>query len=412
MIPGRTVISSLCHGLVAALLAVLPTHELLAFQSEQAAAVRSGDELSLTALQARGERSAVQVLAYFNPPPTVRARGGETHVSQSIVRVGSGVRFEVSNRVLTALGIVVGADSIEVQIGSRTMPAVLLGSDRATQLALLSVNDLIAGNEPAPLATGPSLPGDAVILVDGMRDGPVLYHGTVTQINPRGLIYTTLPVLAGLSGAPLLNTRGEVVGIVTLLYRTGAPGSVLGDAVGLDVSLAVHVAREIEEYGQVRWGWFGADADALVTDRIVISGVDPEGPAARAGLRAGDVVTHYGGQSLDDIDHLASLVLSTTPGTTVPIGVERDSFRVDLFVVVGDRSSSVGPGTDLSLIAQHTVDRDIMLRMRALVEELNLLMLDPSFDPGRADIMNRIGRLEREIGELRRVSVPDRPPPS
>ncbi len=400
--PGRSLVLTLL------LLLLGPGPTASAFQ----AASETEEELSLTALQARGRQSAVQVLAYFHlPGERAKSRSEPAIPSQSIVRIGSGVRFEVSNRVLTALGVVIGADSIEVQVGSRTVPAVLLGSDRSTQLALLSVNALLADNDPAPLAAEPVTAGEAAILVDVMRPGPVLYHGTVTAVNPRGLVYTSLPVLAGLSGAPLLNSRGEVIGIVTLLHRSEGSASVLGDAVGLGVDLAAHVVTEIEFHGQVRWGWFGADADAAVTDRVVLSGVDPEGPAARAGLRPGDVLTHYGGQPIEGIDHMRDLVLATTPGTTVPVGVARDSNRVDLFVVVGDLSWQVGPGTDLALIAQRTVDQDIMLRMRALIEELNLLMLNPGFDPRRSDMLTRIARIEQEISALRQISLPARTPP-
>jgi len=218
-------------------------------------------------------------------------------------------------------------------------------------------------------------------------------------------------VLAGLNGAPLLNGAGEVVGIVTLQYRPEGWSAVTGDAVGISAGLAAYVAGEIETFGQVRWGWFGATADSTITDRIVLIGVDPGGPAALAGLRSGDAVTHYGGQSLAGVDHLRSLVLATAPGTTVPVGIVRDSLRSDAYVVIGDWSEAFAPASDLSLIEQRAVDQEVLIRMHALIEELNLLMLHPAFDPRRGEVLNRIMRIEREIGEMRRIALPDRPPP-
>lgn len=374
---------------------------------------QTGTVIPVEALQEMGHQSAVRILAYAHIQIKDISRRTSGARPQYYIRqnIGSGVRFGVSNRVLTALGVVADADSLEVQVGSRTMPATLLGIDRFTQLALLSVNELLSSNEPPQPSPYAAVRGDIVMLVDPLRERTRMYMGQVVLVSPTGLIVTDLPVFAGLSGAPLLDIRGEVVGIVTLSYSSGPTPVGAGDAAAIPVDLAIHVASELDEYGQVRWGYFGATADSSQNDRIVLARIDRGSPAALAGLHRGDVITHYGGQELLDPTHLKELVLATAPGTAVPVRARRDSLDLEVNLVVGDLSSDVARQGALTVQSDRAAEALAIARWRALIDEFNRLLSLPGFDPARPDIRTRLTELEQNLFELKKVTLPGKPPP-
>jgi len=368
-------------------------------------------QLPLEALQSKGRQSAVRILAYArvtlaNPDPGAGGRSA----TREILNIGTGVRFGVSNRVLTARNVVIGADSIVVEVGQRRMPATLLGSDESTYLALLSVNDLISSNEPPGPSEAPVLAGDITLLVDPLQERTILHQGEIRTVMPTGFIFTTLPVYPGLSGAPLLNSSGELVGIVILQYVSDITQTGPGNAAAITVDIAAHVAGEIEAFGRVRWGWIGGWTDPDIRDRIILETVDPESPADLAGLRPGDQLTHYGGQLLTDMYHMRDLVRATVPGTAVPVKAQRDSLEIEVQLIVGDRSMMPLQQAGAVLEAAPTPDMFIVARFHALFEELNRLFSRPGFNPERTDVRSRIVSIERQLNELKRVSLISPPP--
>ena len=365
------------------------------------------------ALLAKGQQSAVRVLAHMRiqiGSLTKRAgRGPGREID--VINIGSGVRFGVANRVLTALAVVAGSDSIEVQIGNRRMPAVLLGADPFTGLALLSVNELLYSNEPPQPALKPAERGDVVVLADPLGERTILHGGEVKSVLPTGLIVTTLPVYGGLSGAPLLNPGGEVVGVVAYAGNPEPGQSGSGSAVAVTADLAMHVATELEGFGRVRWGYFGAEMDPATSDRIMLLNVDEDGPAELAGLRSGDAVTHYGGEELEDPAHLRELVLTTVPGTAVPVKVMRDTMLFEATLIVGDRRAVMPRPAATGLELRSVSDLASIARWRELIEGFNRLFAMPGFDQVRSNMTSLIMRLEQDLHELEQASRTRRPPP-
>ena len=360
------------------------------------------------ALLARAQQSAVRVLAYpdLDRLAGIEPRPGSGGHSRLVTNIGHGVRFGVANRVLTAASVVVFADSIEIQVGSRRIPAELLGVDPVSQLALLSVNDLLIENEPPPTSDVPAAPGDVISMVDMLGDLPTLHMGYVTDLHPSGRIVTSIPVYPGLSGAPLINERGEVVGVMAFTSPEGSNKTGAGDAIGVPADLVAHIASELEQYGTVRRGYFGASVQDELTDRIVLTDVPPDGPAGLAGLRPGDTVVQYGGDPVRDPGRLRELVLATVPGTAVPVQAIRDSAQITLTVIIGDATAVLADQE--ARIVQPGVEADLLAlaQWRALIEEIEALFTHPEFDPGRSDVRTRLARLEREVLELKKVSLP------
>lgn len=367
--------------------------------------------LPYAALLARAQQSAVRVLAYPNLERLdARVPGaGRRGRALRITNIGHGVRFGVANRVLTAASVVTYADSIEVQVGSRRLPAQLLGVDPVSQLALLSVNDLLISNAPPPTSEIPAAEGDVISIVDMLGDLPTLHTGYVTEIHPSGRIVTSLAVYPGLSGAPLINDRGDVVGVMAFASSERSNKTGAGDAIGIPADLAAHIASELEQFGRVRRGYFGASVSERETDRIVLDDVQPDGPAGLAGLKAGDVVTHYGGEPLEDAGRLRELVLATTPGTAVPVRARRDTAVFTLTVIVGDGTAALAGQEAARYRSGTETDLEALARWRTLIEEFEALFSRPGFDPGHPDIRMRLVRLERELQELKQVSTA--PPP-
>ncbi|MFC1543862.1 S1C family serine protease [Gemmatimonadota bacterium] len=366
--------------------------------------------LSLEALLATASRSAVRVLAYPNlrraDPSLPEPRGRPIRVTN----IGMGVRFGVSNRVLTAASVIAYADSIVIQVGSRHLLAELLGMDQGSQLALLSVNGLLIQNEPPPVSPVPVRAGDAVAMVDLLGDQENMHIGSVTAVYPNGRIITDLPVYPGLSGAPLLNGWGEVVGMIAFASTERSNKTGAGDAIGIPADLVAYIAGELEQFGRVRRGHFGTGLDNAIPDQAVLADVDPEGPAGLAGLRAGDRVTHYGGSPVENSTQLVALVRATVPGTAVPVRAARDSTLLEVTVVIGD-GTAVMEATE-AVVGYPALESDLaaLARWRALIDEFEDLLMRPEFDPGHPDIRTRLAQFEQEVRDLKQVATTKIPP--
>ena len=365
------------------------------------------------ALLARGQASAVRVLAHLKieMPGLTKRAGREGRREINVLNIGSGVRFGVSNRVLTALAIVAGSDSIEILVGNRVVPADLIGADPFTGLALLSVNELLTSNQPPQPATEPSAAGDVVLLADPMGERTILHGGEVITVLPTGLIVTTLPVYGGLSGAPLLNPGGEVVGVIAF-SGSPEPGNMgTGNAVAITVDLATHVATELERFGRVRWGYFGAEMEPGNRDIIMLLNVDEGGPAQLAGLQRGDTITHYGGELLENPVQLRELVLTTVPGTAVSVKVMRDTLEIEVTLMVGDRRSGMSDPQAGGLEMRSVNVLTAIARWHELIEGFNRLFNMPGFDHVRSNMSSLITRLEQDLYELELASRTETPPP-
>jgi S1-C subfamily serine protease len=279
-------------------------------------------------------------------PPSQRTERGQ----------GSGFIYESSGLLLTNAHVVEGSDRVMVGLSDgRRVEGKVVGADRVTDLAVVQ---LPGGSWPvAPLGNSEALQvGDWVIAVGnpfGLDQTVTL--GIVSSLNRNAaklgitdkrleLIQTDAAINPGNSGGPLLDADGAVVGINTLV-RSG-PGAGLGFAI--PINRARSIAQQLVSKGSVSHAMIGVGLDAVRTSSgaispgAVVRSVVPSGPAARAGLRPGDVITAVGEQPVRDPAQLTQLVERNGVGRPMNLTVQRQGLSLRLQVTPVELSTLMG----------------------------------------------------------------------
>ncbi|HYZ32113.1 MAG TPA: trypsin-like peptidase domain-containing protein [Crenalkalicoccus sp.] len=271
---------------------------------------------------------------------------------QEVLGAGSGFIIAPSGYIVTNNHVVGNATRVVVSLQDGTdYPARVVGSDDLTDLALLKVEP--RGALPAvPWGSSASLRIGQWVLAAG---NPFGLGGSVTSgiLSARGreigagpfddFLQTDAAINPGNSGGPLFNTAGEVVGISTAIYSPSGANAGIGFATPAD--LARPVIEQLLRDGRVERGWLGVSVQDLVAEDgqapprrgVLIAGVERNSPAARAGLRQGDIVVALNGDRLDSSRALVRSVAAAAPGQTVRLTVLRDAREREMSVQVGRR---------------------------------------------------------------------------
>ena len=261
---------------------------------------------------------------------------------------GTGVVITSDGDILTNDHVVDGADNVSVLFAGDTepTPATVLAVDVGNDLALIHVDK--TGLTPAVFADPDSIDiGDEVVAVGFALDldgGPTVTRGIVSALNRTivsgdgaldGLIQTDTAISSGNSGGPLVNTRGQVIGINTAVFQSSS--EVAANNVGFSISVAeaLPVIEELraQANGQARTeGYLGVS----VLDRndgglgAMIAEVSPGSPADIAGMKVDDVVIQADGSPVDGQPALVAAIRDKSPGDTIKIDVLRDGERITL----------------------------------------------------------------------------------
>ncbi|MET0209224.1 MAG: Do family serine endopeptidase [Burkholderiaceae bacterium] len=267
--------------------------------------------------------------------------------------VGSGFIIDAQGHVLTNAHVVAGADKVTVRLpgSKREHRARVVGSDPQTDVALLKVE--ATGLPVATVGDSSKLKAGEWVAAIG---SPFGFANTVTagvvSATERTLpdetyvpfIQTDVAVNPGNSGGPLLNTRGEVVGINSQIYsRTGG---YMGVSFAIPIAVAMDVAQQLRTEGRVTRGRLGvgiqevssqlAESFKLKEPRgALVTSVEPGSPAAKAGLAPGDVILRFGDKDLAQATDLPRLLAQAKPGTEVDIAVWRDGAGRTVKTTVG-----------------------------------------------------------------------------
>jgi putative serine protease PepD len=281
---------------------------------------------------------------------------------------GSGEIIKSDGYIVTnnhVIAIAANGGSVEVQFADgQTAPATIVGRDPLTDLAVLKV-DTSAKLQPIAIGSSSSVVvGQAAVVIGA----PLGLSGTVTSgivsaldrtievpgENDSsallvGALQTDASINPGNSGGSMVNCSGQLIGIPTAGASVpSSSGESNGGSIGLGfaipVNLAMTIADEIIATGSVTHAYFGlnaapippsAAAQAGVPEGLFVQSVAPGGPAARAGLRQGDVITKIDGAPATSTVQLQELTLTKKPGDTVPLEYWRDGTSATVTVTLG-----------------------------------------------------------------------------
>jgi serine protease Do len=306
---------------------------------------------------------------FGNPEQEGEGGGSGRERRRTETSLGSGFVIDRTGYILTNRHVIEGADQIFVSFpDGKRHEAKVIGQDARTDVALIKID----GTDLTTLPLGDSdklEPGEWVMAVgnpfglgrNSVTVGVVSYKGERSQLQlQRGtnieLIQTDASINPGNSGGPLLNTRGEVVGINTMIVTGGASASA-----GVGFSVPINVAKEIlpqlREKGKVTRGWMGVRIQAVTEDLAgtyglkdargaYVSSIEPGSPAEKAGLQPEDVVLSVDGRAIQDSGDLSRYVAGKPPGATVKLellrGKERRTIDVTLGTFPDEPSRSAG----------------------------------------------------------------------
>lgn len=265
---------------------------------------------------------------------------------------GSGFIVDSTGYIVTNNHVIQGASRILVGFeNGDSFPATLVGTDTSTDIALLKIDAkrplgaVVLGDSSA-LRVGEWVVaiGNPFGLDYSVTAGIISAKGRNIGAGPYdNFIQTDASINPGNSGGPLFNMRGEVVGVNTAIIRDGQG---IGFAVPIDMVKAM--LPQLKANGRVSRGFMGAGIQPLDDDLarafklprkhgVVIGSLEDGGPAASAGLRPGDVVTHFNQRRVTDTQELLLAVAESPPGKPVAVQYVRDGKEVSTSLVVGER---------------------------------------------------------------------------
>ena len=274
--------------------------------------------------------------------------------------LGSGVIVSPQGIILTNHHVIEGADEIEVAFADgRKRNAKLIGSDPETDIAVLKID---ATDLPSPITLGKMESvqvGDVVLAIGNpFGVGQTVTSGIVSALgrNQLGIntfenfIQTDAAINPGNSGGALVDTKGNLIGINTAIYSRS--GGNMGIGFAIPINTAKQVMESILTSGSVTRGWIGVEPQNLSkelaeslnlpkdTTGVLISGVLEGGPADKAGMKPGDVLTQVNSQAVNDVVTLLNRIAQTSPGDEAKINLLRKGKPMALKVQVGKRPKS------------------------------------------------------------------------
>lgn len=279
---------------------------------------------------------------------------------QERISGGSGFIISADGYLLTNHHVIDGADEIKVRLEDRReFKAKLIGSDQQSDVALLKI--AATGLPAATLGDSSKLkPGQWVVAIGSPFNLDYSVTAGIVSAVGRNLgdqqryvpfIQNDVAINRGNSGGPLFNLAGEVVGINSQIFSN--TGGSIGLSFAIPIDYANKVVSQLRSKGRVSRGYLGVRLDTVSADiasalelpsiaGALVTQVDKDTPAAKAGLKLQDVIVSFEDQEIVRSGDLPPLVGSTPPGTRVNLGVIRDRKRVNIPLVVGELPISAG----------------------------------------------------------------------
>jgi S1-C subfamily serine protease len=312
------------------------------------------------------------------PDPFLDPFGGPTTETQKAL--GSGFVIDKAGHIITNYHVVQGASRVEVSFSNNERkPARVVGVDPATDVAVLQVRTHSRALVPLQLGDSDTvLVGDPVVAIGNpLGEDRSITSGIVSALqrriySPSGYpidhaIQTDAALNHGNSGGPLLNARGQVIGVNSQIQTAGgSDGGNIGIGFAIPINTVKQIAAELIRNGKAEHAFLGIDAKPIVPriaklfhlpvrHGLLVGAVCRASGAAASGLRGatqnvtvsgetwplgGDVIVKADGQTVGSVDRLRSIVSAKKPGDTVKLDVYRDSNEMTLKVKLGRQPSS------------------------------------------------------------------------
>ncbi|WP_027966583.1 DegQ family serine endoprotease [Halomonas halocynthiae] len=309
--------------------------------------------------------------------------GGGRGYSEERESLGSGFIIDEAGYIMTNAHVVNDADEILVRFSDRReLEAEVVGVDIKTDIAVLKVdaNDLpaltLGNSDDLEVGEWVAAIGSPFGFDHSVTAGIVsAMNRTLPQDAYVPFIQTDVAINPGNSGGPLFNLDGEVVGINSQIFTRS--GGFMGLSFSIPINVAMDVADQLRDDGSVSRGWLGVMIQPVSRDLAesfgmeepegaLVSDMDPEGPAARDGLKAGDIILEANGKRIDSSETLPRLIGAIDPDEDVELLVLRDGENEHLTITLGN-----WPGIDASAGNHGSADDSTPARLGIQVQALD-----------------------------------------
>jgi serine protease Do len=305
--------------------------------------------------------------------------------------LGSGVIVTSDGTIITNNHVIDGATDIQVYLSdNREFAAKLIGTDPKTDVAVIKIN--ASGLPTLPIGDSSRMQvGDIVLAIgDPFGIGKTATAGIVSATGRGGLgienyedfIQTDASINPGNSGGALINLHGSLIGINTAIL-SGQGGGNQGIGFAIPINLARNVMNQLVEHGKVTRGYLGVhiqDVSPALAKQfgltegggVLISDVSPDTPAAKAGLKSGDIIQDVNGQPASAANQLQVQISQMAPGSTVRLKIWRDDKSQDISVTLGElpeKAEQAEPGQSSEGALQGV---DVQNLSPDVAEQLNL----------------------------------------
>ncbi len=332
---------------------------------------------------------------FFNAP-----RDGK----QTLRSLGSGFVISQDGYILTNAHVVKNADEIVVRLGNaREEKAELVGIDEQSDIALLKID--AKGLPTVKIGNSDELEQGQWVVAIGSPFGfdHSATEGIVSALR-RSLpndtyvpfIQTDVALNPGNSGGPLFDTQGKVVGINSQIYSN--TGGYMGLSFTIPINLAMRVAEQLKTQGHVTRGWLGVTiqpVDQNLTEAFglkqpvgaLVSEVVNAGPAAAAGIQAGDIITRFDHKPVHDAYQLPAMVAASAVGDAVPVEVIREGKTLVLSVKIArldDAENKTADAEQVSRLKLVVADLDDSQRRDLKVDSGGVLVKKVLEGPGKS----------------------------
>ena len=289
--------------------------------------------------------------------------GPKPNAPRHVTSLGSGFIIDPSGYIVTNNHVIEDSDQVTATLNDgEILPAKIIGRDPKTDLALLKVSP----RKPLPAAhfgdSEAARIGDWVIAIGNPFGlGSTVTAGIVSARNRiinagdyDDFIQTDAPINRGNSGGPLFDMQGNVVGVNSAIFSPS--GGSVGIGFAIPSNLVRQVIAQIRQFGGPRRGWVGVRIQQVTEDiaeglglptaaGALVAEVTPNGPAAKAGIQNGDLITSFDGRPIGDSRAVPRMVATTPIGKSVPVDVLRRGHKITLHLTV--ERLDEGPQTPL-----------------------------------------------------------------